>query len=151
MPQKSVKKSPAKKPVKKVVKPAVVAKPVVDEIPLPDPYCHCTKRKRNMILTCVSIIFFLLGMLVYHMFFCDGHHPRYVPRVQFVNGCVDVTTVKCPKMLEDLPTIDADHDGCVTKTELRAAKKMMRHHKKPAPDAEPAVNVEEAMAPAIAE
>jgi len=151
MPQKSVKKAPAKKPVKKVVKPAVVVKPVVDEIPLPDPYCHCTKRKRNTILTCVFTGSFIIGFLVSQLFFCGCCHKKHIPRVQFVNGCVDVTTVKCPKMLEDLPVIDADHDGCITKKELRAAKKMMRRHAKPAPDAEPTVNVEEAMAPAVAE
>ncbi len=148
MPQKSTKKAPAKKPVKKIVKPAMVAKPVVNEIPLPDPYCHCTKRKRNTILTCVSIIFFLLGMLVYHMFFCDGHHPRYRMKPHFVNGCVDVTTVKCPKMLESLPMMDTDNDGCITKKELRAAKKMMRRHAEPA-SVEPAVNVEDAIAPVV--
>lgn len=149
MPTKTVKKSPAKKPAKKIVKSvaAPVAKPVFTDIPEPSRYCHCTKRKRNTILTCVSIIFFLLGMLVYHMFFCDGHHPRYKMKPQFVNGCIDVTSIKCPKMLEGLPMMDTDHDGCITKTELRAAKKMMRRHEKPTSDSEPAINVEDAIAP----
>ena len=145
MPQKSVKKSPAKKPVSQI------AKPVADDIPLPDPYCHCTKRKRNTILTCVATGFFLLGFLTYHLFFCPGH-PHYKPHMKFVNGCADVSSVQCPKMLQDLPVIDADHDGCITKAELRAAKKMMRHQKKPAapaPVEEPAVNVEDSIAPVM--
>ena len=143
------KKAPAKKPAKKVVKPAPVAKPVVAEIPMPDPYCHCTKRKRNMILTSVFIASFVLGMLVYGAFFCGCPHHKHMPRPHFVNGCMDVTSVKCPKMLNDLPTIDANGDGCITKQELRAAKRAIRHHEKPAPFEEPAVNVDEAIAPVM--
>ena len=149
MPTKTTKKAPTKKPAKKIVKPAAAVKPTVAEIPLPDPYCHCTKRKRNTILTCVSIIFFLLGFITYHMFFCDGHHSRFMPKPQFANGCLDVTSVHCPKMLEELPMIDADHDGCITKQELKASKRAMHHHKRPEPGAEPAVNAEDAIAPVM--
>ena len=150
MPKKTVKKSPAKKPAKKVVKPAVaaVAKPAFVNIPEPERYCHCTKRKRNTILTCVAAGFFLLGFLTYHLFFCPSHPHHFKPKMNFVNGCVDVTSIKCPKMLENLPAMDVDHDGCITKAELRASKKMMRHHK-PAPVEEPAVNAEEAIAPVM--
>ena len=130
------KKAPTKKTVKKVVKPAAVAKPVVTEIPLPDPYCHCTKRKRNCILTSVFVVSFVLGILTAQFFgFCGCDHHKRAPRLEYVNGCVNVESIKCPKLLESIPMIDADHDGCVTKKEMRAAKKMMRHHR----DAEPAV------------
>jgi len=125
--KKVAKKAPAKKSVKQVVKPAVAPKAVVSQIPLPDPYCHCTKRKRNCILTCVFTCSFLLGMLVYHMFFCDGHHVRFKPSLQFENGCLNVQSVKCPKLLEELPAIDINQDGCVTREEMRAAKKAARH------------------------
>ena len=123
---------------------------------MPDPYCHCTKRKRNMILTCVFIASFILGMLVYAAFFCGCHHHTRMPRPHFVNGCMDVTSVKCPKMLEQLPAMDANGDGCITRAELRAAKRAMRHHpmaeqEQPAPVEEPEVNVEEAIAPAVEE
>lgn len=135
------KKAPAKKPVKKTVAAAPVAKKPIPavEIPLPDPYCHCTKRKRNMILTCVSTGCFLLGILVCHLAFCTCHKHNK-PHMNFVDGCLDIASVKCPKMLQDLPKIDVNRDGCVTKAELRAAKKMMRHHRGPKPVAEePAV------------
>ncbi len=148
MPTKTVKKAPAKKTAKKVVKPVAVKNPVMVEIPEPDRYCHCTKRKRNTILTCVSIIFFLIGFIVSHFFFCGCHHSQPMPRLQFVNGCVDTASVKCPKMLEQLPTMDTNNDGCITKAELRAAKRAMRHHEKPV-DAEPAVNVDDAIAPVM--
>ena len=121
---KTTKKAPAKKAVKKVVKPVVAPKPVA-EIPMPDPYCHCTKRKRNCILTCVFIGAFLLGFFTYHVFFCNGHHFRPKPHFEFVNGCLNTESIKCPKMLEELPMIDTDHDGCITHEELRAAKEEM--------------------------
>ena len=137
------KKAPAKKPAKKVVKPAAVKpavaeKPVVTEIPTPVHCCTCTKRKKFIILACT----FIVGFLVSQLLFCGCPHKR--PRVHFVNGCVDVTSVKCPKMLEKLPAMDTNNDGCITKAELRAAKHAL---KKQAAAEEPAVNVEEAIAP----
>ena len=134
------KKAPAKKPVKKVAKPAVAPKPVaMVEIPEPDRYCHCTKRKRNCILTCVSTGCLVVGFLISQLFFCGCCCKKHAPKIQFVNGCADVSSIKCPKMLQELPMIDADHDGCITKAELRAAKKMMRHNREPKPVEEPAV------------
>lgn len=142
MPQKTTKKTVAKKSAK----PAVAKKPVVKEIPMPEIYCHCTKRKRNCILTCVSLGCFLLGFLVSQLFCCCC--KKHQPKLQFnENGCVVVESIKCPKMLEELPMIDADHDNCITKAEMRAAKRAMRHHKRPIapadestePVAEPAV------------
>ena len=143
MPQKSVKKAQTKKAVKPI------AKPIVDEMPLSDQCCHCTKRKRNVIITCVFIVAVIIGFVISQMFFCGCCHKKHMPRVQFVNGCVDVTTVKCPKMLENLPMMDTDNDGCITKKELRASKRNMRHHAKPASVTEPSVNVEDAIAPVV--
>lgn len=154
MPTKTTKKVATKKvakkkaPAKKAVKPIVAPKPVMKDIPMPDPYCHCTKRKRNMILTTVSITCFLLGFFTYHIFFCPKH-PHFKQHLQFENGCVVASSIQCPKLLQDLPMIDADHDGCVTKAELRAAKKPTRHHRRPAPVEEPTVNVEDAIAPVM--
>ena len=149
MPTKPAKKNAGKKPVKKIVKPVVNPKPVAAEIPLPELYCHCTKRKRNFILTCVFICSFAFGILISQAFLCCCQHHKRMPRVHFVNGCMDVTSVKCPKMLEQIPTIDANNDGCITRAELRAAKRAMRHHEKAAPAEEPAVNVDEAIAPVV--
>ena len=140
------KKAPAKKPVKKTVKsaPAAMPQPVMTEIAAPTPCCHCTRRKKFFYLTGM----FILGFIVAQFFcFCGCDHHKRGPRVHFVNGCVDVASVKCPKMLEQLPTMDANNDGCITRAELRAAKRAMRHHKKPM--AEPSVNVEDAIAPVM--
>lgn len=141
------KKTPAKKPAKRVVKsaPAVAAKPVVTEIPAA-PCCHCTKRKKFFYLAGM----FILGFLVAQLFCCCcgcKHHKR-MPKLQFVDGCVDMASVKCPKMLEKLSAADADNNGCITKVELRAAKKHMRHHEKPVAE-QPDVNVDDAIAPVM--
>jgi len=145
MPTKTVKKTPAKKPAKKVVKPVAAPKPVAAEIPAPVHYCQCTRRKKIFILTCT----FIAGFLVSQLFcFCGCPHHKRMPRPHFVNGCMDVASVKCPKLLENLPNIDANGDGCITRAELRASKKHAKHHhEKPAPVEEPTVNVEEAIAP----
>ena len=148
MPTKTVKKTPAKKPAKRVVKPAAAPKINNVEIPLPDPYCHCTKRKRNFILASVFIASFVFGILVENAFFCGCAHHKHMPRPHFVNGCLDVASVKCPKMLEQLPMIDANGDGCVTRAELRAAKRAMRHHNEPVAE-QPDINVEDSIAPVM--
>ena len=142
---KSVKKAPAKKPTKRVAKPAakpvVAPQPVATEILAAPACCHCTRRKKFLYLFGM----FVLGILVGQLFcYCGCGHHKHGPRVHFVNGCVDVTTVKCPKMLEQLPAMDANNDGCITRAELRAAKRAL---KKQAAVEEPAVNVEEAIAP----
>ena len=132
------KKAPAKKAAKKVVKPVAAPKPVLVEIPEPDRFCHCTKRKRNIILASVFVGSFIVGFMISQLFFCPGHHGHKL-RVEFVNGCLNAESITCPKLLKDLPIIDTDHDGCVTKEEMHNARKAMRHHKKSAPVEEPAV------------
>ncbi|MBO4625876.1 MAG: hypothetical protein J5679_01195 [Alphaproteobacteria bacterium] len=122
---KTAKKAPAKKAVKKVVKPAAAVKPAVKEIPLPDPYCHCTKRKRNCILTCVFTGSLILDIVIGHLFFCDCWKKHNAPHFEFTNGCLNVESIKCPKMLEQLPAIDVNNDGCITHEELDASKKAM--------------------------
>jgi len=128
-----------KKTTKKTIKKTSV-KPVMKEIPLPDPYCHCTKRKRNTILTCVFAASLLLGMFIAHMFFCPVCPHKAKPHVQFdENGCAVVESIKCPKMLESLPMIDVNHDGCITKQEMDLSKRGMRHRKPVAYVQQPAV------------
>ena len=139
------KKAPVKKTTKRAVKSAPVAaqQPVVNEVPMTTTCCHCTRRKKFFYL----IVMFVLGILVGQLFCCCGHQKH--PRVHFVNGCVDVTSVKCPKMLEQLPTMDANNDGCITRAELRAAKRAMRHQKEESVAEQPDVNVDDAIAPVM--
>ena len=130
MPQKTTKKPAAKKVAKKtsatVAKSTITPKPVMADLPLPETaYCHCTKRKRNMILTCTIITSFAVGFMVSHLFVCDAHHFKHNgPRFQYAeNGCLKIESIKCPKMLENLPAIDVNQDGCITKEEMHALKK----------------------------
>lgn len=58
---------------------------------------------------------------------CCGKGMRG-PRVQFAsNGCMIEESVKCPKMLELLPAMDIDQDGCITREEYREIKRQMRN------------------------
>ena len=47
-------------------------------------------------------------------------------RPTFENGCL---VVKCPKMQQMIPMMDANHDGCVSKEEFGAHRKQMKHKK----------------------
>ena len=150
MAEKITKKTTAKKPVAKktVAKPAVAKKPVAKKAPAKKPVakkpvvtpiapvvephacgchhdgvCMCSKKKctfgrffKKLILI---MIIFALGFVAAKM--CNHHGPRR-PRPVFENGCL---VVKCPKLAERAPMMDADGDGCITRAEFKAAKKQM--------------------------
>lgn len=153
MVQKTVKKAPAKKaavvkkaPAKKVVaakkpapkKVAKVAKPVMEPVVVaPAHECNCganctcgckcgCRACRFIKKLLVILIVFALGFVAAKMC-CGG------PRVHFNNGCLDVASVKCPKMQAELPMMDANGDGCISREEFRAYKKQMHHQKKSEP------------------
>jgi len=127
MPKKTTKKTSTKPVVKHVMK----------DIPLPDPYCHCTKRKRNTILTSVSVGCLLIGIFLGHMFFCPVCPHKAKPHVKFdANGCAIVKTIKCPKLLKHLSMIDVNNDGCISEKELDFAEKVIVQRKSPAFDKE---------------
>lgn len=50
------------------------------------------------------------------------------PRVEFANGCLDVASVKCPRVQDALPAMDIDQDGCITRAEYDAVKTELRRH-----------------------
>lgn len=136
-------KKTTKSTVRKTVKPAVA------EIALPDPYCHCTKHKRNIILTCVSLVCLLLGFLISQLFFCDTCTHKRAPRLRFVNDCLDTTTINQSRIKKELPLIDANKDGCITREEWVNARRAARVAKRPNQNQEPSVNVENAIAPVM--
>lgn len=148
MAQKPVKKTAAKPaakkaPVKKVAakKPAVKAAPVADARPTmaapemhgcgcgADCKCACrggSKFGRFVKKLIIALIIFALGFAAAKLCCCDKHHNMRGPRVSFVNGCLDATEITCPKLLEALPAMDINQDGCITRDEYRAVKKQMR-------------------------
>ena len=146
MAEKSVKKTVAKKaPAKKsVVKPAPAKKPVAKKtvakkVAAPvapvaetrtcgcgaDCKCHQKKRCGFWKKLLVAVIFFALGFAAANFCPCAKKFRRG-PRPQFDNGCL---VVKCPKMVEMLPMMDVNGDGCVDKAEFKAARKNMRAEK----------------------
>lgn len=107
--------------------------------------CHHGKFKKFIVL----LIVFLLGFAVAKITCCHKKHfMPMVPKMHpvFQNGCLDMASVKCPKMIEMLQASEANVDGCITKEEFRAMKKAMHndmHHRPaPAPEAPAPVDAE---------
>jgi len=88
--------------------------------------CKCggSKFGRFMRKLVLFVIIFALGFAAAKMCCCG---PRANgPRIHFVNGCLDIASVKCPKLIEALPAMDINQDGCITRDEFRAVKRQMR-------------------------
>lgn len=136
-----------KAPVKKVAakKPTVKSAPAPEKqvvMPAPEMHecgcghdcpCggHCHEQKshcsfgRFMKKLIITLIIFALGFAAAKLAYCGKHNLRG-PRAEFVNGCLDASSVKCPKLLEALPAMDINQDGCISKDEYRVVKKQMR-------------------------
>ena len=152
------KKAPAKKaPAKKVadVK-KVAAAPVVEKLPCGcdkgcacGGECGCAKKKctfgRFLKKLILVMVIFALGFAAAKMCCCDKRGGK--PRPQFENGCL---VVKCEKLQQMVPMMDTDADGCVTREEFRAARKMMKRAPQPEAPAEAAPEMP-APAPQMAE
>ena len=115
--------------------------------------CNCCKRGfwKKLIL---FIIIFALGFASANLIKCDKR-GKFGPRPEFDNGCL---VIKCPKMAKIAPMMDADHNGCISKSEYKAAKKHMRAAQKKIKEIKQDVHVIEvapvtapAPAPAVAE
>ena len=159
----------AKKPVAKkaAAKKASAAKKVADvkkitvETPVMEKYpCGCEKNcacggKCGEHKCCKSrcggffkklilfLIIFALGFVAAKM--CCCNRGKIGPRPEFDNGCL---VIKCPKMAEKAPMMDADHDGCITPAEFDIARKHMKRGPRPEMPSEPEMV---APAPQIAE
>ena len=153
MAEKTTKKVTVKKPVAKktVSKPAAAKKPVAKKAPakkaaevkktvaapVADKFpcgcdagcacggeCACAKKKctfgRFLKKLILVLIIFALGFAAAKMCCCDKRAGKPYP--EFENGCL---VVKCPKMAEKVPMMDANNDGCVSREEFRAARKAM--------------------------
>ncbi len=84
-------------------------------------FCHIVKK------IVVFAIIFALGFATAKLCCMGSHHGMHRgPRAHFVNGCLDTTDIKCPKMLEALPAMDINQDGCITREEYKIVKHEMR-------------------------
>ncbi len=134
----TAKKAPAKKVAAKkpVAKKIVVDAPVMHECPCggnckhgAECKCGChggCKFGRVFKKIVIFLVIFALGFAAAK--FCPCNKPcgmKRGPRVEFVEGCLDVASVKCQKLLEALPAMDINQDGCITRDEFRAVKRKM--------------------------
>lgn len=143
----TVKKVATKKPVSKTAKkaapvmdaaaiapaPEMVARPVDTKCPCGDGCkcgneCKCarggSKFVRFMMKLIFALIIFALGFAAARLV-DDGRDFRG-PRVDFDNGCLVVSSVKCPQLQALLPVMDMDQDGCITREEFRAVDAELR-------------------------
>lgn len=122
MPKKTVKKTVAKKvATPKNIKLTEIKKPELHEYHYG---CSCTPLKKTFYLGGM----FLLGFIVAHFAFCPCHRferEMLQERPVFVDGCLNMESVKCPKMQEALANADMDADGCISVSEYNAVKRIM--------------------------
>lgn len=131
-------------PTKKTTKKTTVKKAVAKPAPVMEHKCecgencrcHCHGRAHWVKHIIVWAIIFALGMVCCKMFCCCGG-MKHMKKMQpvFVNGCLDMASIQCPKMQEKLLTADVNGDECVSVEEYKAVKKEMkkemREHKGP--------------------
>jgi len=128
---------PTKKTVKKTtVKKATVKKSAVKAAPVMEHKCecgenckcHCHGSAHWVKHIIVWAIIFALGMVCGKLVCCGGHGMKHMPKMHpvFVNGCLDMESIKCPKMQEKLLAADVDGNECVSVEEYKAIKKEMR-------------------------
>lgn len=132
-----IKKVAAKKPVAKkaAVKEAKMATPIVETHACGcGADCHCcagckcsaSRFGRFVRKLVVFLIIFALGWFAASFVHENEGRHHQGPRMHFVNGCLDVASVKCPKMQAALPAMDINQDGCITRDEFRQVKRNMR-------------------------
>ena len=122
-------------PTKKTTKKVVAKKAPVKSAPVMEHKCecggnckcHCHGGAHWVKHLIVWAIIFALGMVAGKMFCCH-HGFKHMPKMHpvFVNGCVDMESVKCPKMIEKLAAADVNGDNCISVEEYKAVKKEMR-------------------------
>jgi len=82
----------------------------------------------------IALILLALGFAAAKICCCDKGMRG--PRVEFApNGCMVEESVKCPKMLELLPAMDINQDGCITREEYREIKHQLRQRARAEMDA----------------
>lgn len=124
-------------PTKKTIKKTTVKKaPVKKSAPVMEHECecggnckcHCHGGAHWVKHVIVWAIIFALGMVCGKLFCCGNHGMKHMPKMQpvFVNGCLDMGSIKCPKMQEKLAAADVDANECISVAEYKAVKKEMR-------------------------
>ncbi|MCL2748494.1 MAG: EF-hand domain-containing protein [Alphaproteobacteria bacterium] len=119
--------------IKKTTK-KVVAKPVAKAMPSAEMPCKCGPGckchgghffKKLIVL----LIVFAAGFAVCHFGCQKGFHGKRMMMMKnmFVEGCLDMSKIKCPLKAEKMAQADLNGDGCITKEELRTFWKEKRN------------------------
>jgi len=100
--------------------------------------CGCHKHGAMHAVKHIIVwaIIFALGMACGKMMNCNHGKKFKMPRQMqpvFTNGCLDVTSIKCPQMQEEVVAADVNADNCISieeyKTWKKANKQNMRNDK----------------------
>ena len=96
--------------------------------------CHCHGAAHLIKHLIVWAIIFALGMACGKMMNCGhGHKHMMKKHPVFTEGCLDMQSIECPKMQQDILAADVNADNCISLEEYKAFKKEhrnMRAHKK---------------------
>ncbi len=94
--------------------------------------CHCHGSAHWIKHIIVWAIIFALGMAAGKLMNCDKGHKN-MPKTHpvFTNGCLDMNSIKNPKLREALVNADVDGNECISVEEYKSVKKAMRPERKP--------------------
>ena len=121
----------ATKSAPKAVKATNVATPYMESVH--DCKCSGGKFGRFVKKLIIALILLALGFAAAKICCCDKGMRG--PHVVFAdNGCMVEESVQCPKLLELLPAMDINQDGCITRDEYREIKHQMFEQARDAAD-----------------
>jgi len=93
--------------------------------------CHCHGGAHWIKHIIAWAIIFALGMVCGKMLSCGhGHKHMMQKHPVFVNGCLDMSSIECPKMAEKMAAADVNGDECISIEEYKAVKKEMKSEHK---------------------
>ena len=137
----TVKKPAVKKTTPQAAKPDTAAKPVV-AAPVVEAHapqcpcgpeckcggdCKCARRGsrfgRFVIKLIVALIIFALGFAAAKLV---DNGRAFGPRVEFDDGCLVVSSVKCSQLQALVPVMDMDQHRCISREEFRTVTAELR-------------------------
>lgn len=87
--------------------------------------CHGGSRFGRFLKKLIFfLIIFALGFGAAKL--CDNGSDFRGPHAKFRNGCLVVSSVKCPQLQALLPVMDMNQDGCISRAEYRAVRNEFR-------------------------
>ena len=138
----TTKKAAVKKAAPQVTKPDATAKKQVATEPVVEAHapqcpcgpeckcggdCKCARRGsrfgRFVIKLIVVLIIFALGFAAAKLV---DNGRAFGPRVEFDDGCLVVSSVKCPQLQALVPVMDMDQDRCISREEFRTVTAELR-------------------------